>query len=147
MKIHLFVAALLYSVPALAEIYTAQDDFHFSLSRRAVTAATDGDLHISAIGVFAEYGTRRVGREGGFQTREVLVLDEPYEVKDASGALWQMRIWVSRNRTIEIDLPYNMQPLMKWGLGPAMVMGITCWTLVTLLIRLNDPPSPSTSDI
>lgn len=100
----LLLAALLCSVPALAEIYTSDDDFHFSLARRTMTGATDGDLHISSIGVFAQYGARRLSRAGGFQVHEVLVLGEAYDVKDAAGATWQMWIRMSRNRTIEVEL-------------------------------------------
>ena len=107
----LTAAALLSSSTALAEVFSSRDDFHFSLTRAALTSATDGDLHVSAVGVFAQYGAKRSSRDGEFQTREVVVLDEPYDVKDATGSTWRMWIRMSADRTIEVELMH--QPVVS----------------------------------
>ena len=104
MRTALLLATLLCSSAALADVYTSQDDFHFSLSRCAMTGGNDGDLHVSAAGVFAANGARRMSRNGDFQTHEVVVLDEPYELRDASGQTWRMSLHFASNRMIEVDL-------------------------------------------
>jgi hypothetical protein len=89
----LVVATLAISTQALAEGYTSPDIFHFSLANgEQANEAVDADLHVAPTLVVAKYGVKRSSRDGDFQSREVVVTDEAYLVKDARGAIWRM--WV-----------------------------------------------------
>lgn len=86
------ITALLFCSTALAQVFDCAESFDYSLSHRSLSSWTDGDLHVTAMAVSARYGVRRRTSIGSFQQREVAVLGESYEVKDAAGESWVMTI-------------------------------------------------------
>jgi hypothetical protein len=104
LPIALFAAATLLAAPASAEVFTAPQGFHFSLSRGSVSSPEDADLQVTPLGVTAKYGVRRVSRGGAFDKQEVAVLGEAYDLKDAAGGKWRMWIRTAYEKKVEVEL-------------------------------------------
>lgn len=98
------LAALSLATPAVAEVFTGKDSISFSLARGSVSAPEDADLEVTAMGVTAKHGIKRANSGEGFSTQAVPVLDEPFDLKDASGGKWRMWIRTGVGALIQIEL-------------------------------------------
>jgi hypothetical protein len=97
-------AALLFALPASAEIFTGQNGLIFSLARGTVSSPDDADLEVTSRTVSAKHGIKRSSRSGNFQKQEVAVLGEAYDLKDAAGGKWRMWLRTVVGQVVEVEL-------------------------------------------
>ncbi len=109
----LLAAAVVLTTSASAEVFSATDNLHFSLTRGTLSSPEDADLDVTAYGVTAKYGVKRASREGEFSNKEVAVFGEPYDVKDAAGGKWRLWIKSAEGKRVQVEILRARRPATR----------------------------------
>lgn len=104
MRSTVFAAALLLALTATAETFRGLDVVNVSLVRQVLTAEANADLRVSERMVVAVHGIRLERTSQAFFGSAPLALDEPYLVRDATGAEHRMWVRTVANRLIVVEV-------------------------------------------